>query len=252
VPGRDEILRHFAAMDTAVLVEKPFANSAAEQVSLASLFQAHRIGVGYQRRFYATTAFIETALRQRWFGRLRRIVHREGLRATRAGISDYQDQPITAGGGITKNLACHGIDVALHTAGATEITLNEASLELDQDTDRRVRARIGLSGASGDVELDLLVSHLDQTSNDVRFDFDTCTITCPVQPSRTLRIGSGADGTGTVVGLDRSDYAFTSSQAFYLEWQDFLSGVRDGRPSTIAAGTALLTMKAIDAILSGR
>ena len=250
VPGREPMLRHFSAAGTAVLVEKPFANSAAEQRRLQSLFPPHAIGVGYQRRFYASSLFVAQAKREGWFGRLRRIVHREGSRATRAGASDYQDHPIARGGGITKNLACHGIDLAIRLAGASAIALEEVALELDGETDRRVAARLRLGGGEDAVELDLLVSNLENTANSVRFEFDNAAVTAPVGPSATVRLGGGAESAGLELGVERTGGATTVNQAFYLEWLDFLGGVRSGRESNVAAGTSLPTAEAIDAILA--
>lgn len=247
VPGREAVLRHHAAIGTAVLVEKPFANNLAEHEMLQSLFAPDKLGVGYQRRFYATARFVAEARASGWFGKLRRIVHREGGRPTRAGVSDYQDAPAAQGGGITKNLACHGIDLALHLSGAVTARVESKRVEWDGETDRRVAGTVAMEGPDGTVELDIVVTNLEGSDNLVTYEFDNATLVTAIQPQPTLRL-SGSTGPFTI-GLDHSGFARTSYQAFYLEWAEFAAGVREGRPSQIAAATSLLTTRVIDDLL---
>lgn len=247
VPGREAVLRHHAAAGTAILVEKPFANSLAEHEALQALFPAERLGVGYQRRFHATARFVAEARENGWFGKLRRIVHREGGRPTRAGVTDYQDAPAAVGGGITKNLACHGIDLALHVSGAITANVEGKRVEWDGQTDRRVAGVIAMNCPDSSVELDIVVTNLEGSENKIVYEFDNATLTTAIQPGATLTVSGG--GAGWTIGLDHSGFARTSYQAFYLEWAEFAAGVREGRPSRIAAPTSLLTTRVIDDLL---
>lgn len=248
VPGRETYLDRHRGGSTALFVEKPFANSADEQLRLAQGYPDHLLGVGYQRRYYATSEFARRAIRGGWFGRLREIDHQEGNRVTSAGGSDYQDEPPSRGGGITKNLACHGIDLALHLAGAEKFHVEQARLELDGRTDRSVDAVLNLRTPDGDVRLHSFVTGLRNTDNSMRLRFDHAVVTFSTQPSAALTVG-GEGQEPVRVGVQELGHAWLPSQAFHLEWRSFLDGVRDRRTTMSSACTSLITARALDAIL---
>ncbi|MEO9131635.1 MAG: Gfo/Idh/MocA family oxidoreductase [Sphingomonas sp.] len=248
--GRDAWLRRFSAENIAVLVEKPFASTAEDHRVWQAMFPVHQIGVGYQRRFHSTSRFLKQALRDGWFGRLRHIVHREGARTTRAGGHGYFDLPASEGGGITKNLACHGIDLLFHLTDAQAFRILGSHVESDAGSDRRLAAEIALTTPSGEVTIDMIVSELDRQPSGVRFEFERATLSISTAPSSIIDLGSADSTEVTKVDASANGGAATSNQAFYLEWQDFLQGVRSGIPGLTSAASALLTAEAMDALLA--
>lgn len=250
LPGREEWMRIFSARDTAVFVEKPFANAVSDHIRLQSMFSPGKAGVGYQRRFYATSQFLKSAIQERWFGTLRRIVHCEGGRSTRAGTTDYQDAPVSEGGGITKNLGCHGIDLAFFLTGCTDFSVLTQSLERDGDTDRRLAASLQLRGSGDPVQFEVTVSSLDQQPNTITFDFDQAELSCAIRPDSMIRIRRYGAAKPAEIDVRSNGGAFTASQAFFLEWEEFIQAVRSDRPSSIDAATSLQTARAIDALLA--
>jgi predicted dehydrogenase len=248
--GRDTWLRRFSAENTAVLVEKPFASTSADHREWQAMFAAHQIGVGYQRRFHATSRFLKRALQDGWFGRLRHIVHREGARTTRAGGHGYFDLPASEGGGITKNLACHGIDLLFHLTGAQAFRILASRVEFDAGSDRRLAAEFALTTSDGEVTIDMIVSELDRQPSGVHFEFERATLWISTAPSSIIELRSAGSTEATTIDAGANGGAATSNQAFYLEWQDFLQGVRSGIPGLTSASSALLTAEAMDALLA--
>lgn len=248
VPGREDYLARFRQSDTGFFVEKPFANSAREHELMLDGYEDHRLGVGYQRRFHASTEFARRAIDQGWFGRLREIVHQEGNRVTAAGGTDYQDAPASGGGGITKNLACHGIDLAIFLARASHASVIDSRLELDGGTDRQVEATLELATEAEPVLLRTKVTSLSSVSNSMQLVFDNAVLSFPTQPTATVEIGRDRE-TMTRLDVTNVGAAWMSSQAFHLEWRAFADGYRNRRPSLVSARSSLATSKAIDAIL---
>lgn len=249
LPGREPWLRQFAAKGGAVLVEKPFASDAEQHRAWQALFPPYAIGVGYQRRFHATSLFVAQAVCEGWFGPLRRIVHREGGRKTRVGGASYADLSVAQGGGVTKNLGCHGIDLAFHLSGASDFRIVRRKVEFDGDVDRHMAATLELSGPHGACEFDVVTSWLERQSNEILYQFERATLRFPVTPSATLTIASDG-GTPATLDVRANGGAVTTNQAFFCEWAAFLDGVRHQRESKVSAASALIGTSAIDALVA--
>ncbi len=245
LPGRAGWLADLAAADAAAMVEKPFANTLAEHEAALALFPDHRLAVGYQRRHYASSRFVRDASRGGWFGRLRRIVHREAGRVTSGGITNYEDAPVAEGGGLLKNLGCHGLDLALHLAGAADARIEEAEFEMDGPVDREVRLRMTFSGEADGCEFDSLVSYVNDQVPQMRYEFDTATVTAPIGPAGRVEI-AGASGPATSIAVGGNGGAWTSAQACYLMWKDFMEKLLQGLPAVNSARSALLVTRLID------
>lgn len=244
VPGRAEWLLRAADASAAVMVEKPFANDQQQHREFMACLPADRLAAGYQRRYYATSRFARQAVRLGWFGRLRKIEHREGGRVSSGGPTNYEDAPTVEGGGVLKNLGCHGIDLAAYIVEAETATVVESRLEMDGLVDREFEATVTLHGKAGDCILDTRVSYLDDQSNTISFVFENATLSCPVQPSMRFCIDESATFDVPLAG------AATSAQAAYLMWDDFVRALRTHIAPTNAAQTALLTTRIIDDIIS--
>jgi predicted dehydrogenase len=268
LPPRRDYFDVFAQSDTAVLAEKPLALSAREHKDLADRFEPWRLAVGYQRRTYATSRFLQRAVDESWFGTPRQIRIREGARTTRAGdYGAFQDESVAAGGGITLNLGCHSLDLALWMTGANAYSIVDRKVTWDGETDRRATANIRLFRREADrqFECPLLwtVSWIDQQPNTVEVDFDGCTLSAPIASSKTLTLArkssrthcamsSGSFGDKERIGLIdvcTETGAASSDQAFYLEWQEVIESASEKRLSKFAASTSFLTAQLMDELL---
>ncbi len=257
LPPRREYFDAFAASGTVVLAEKPLAASARVHRDLADRFEPWRLAVGYQRRTYATSRFLRRAVAEGVFGVPRRIRIGEGARTTRAGdYGGFQDEGVTAGGGITLNLGCHSLDLALWMTSAEAYSIVDRNVTWDGETDRRAAAHIRLLRREADREFECpltwTVSWLDHQPNTVEIDFDGCTLRAPVAPSSTLALAATslqADSRMGFIHPTAGTGATSFDQAFYLEWEDVIQSAREKQPSSFAAKTSLLTAQLMDELL---
>ncbi len=254
VKPRRAYIESSAARGIAVLVEKPFAVSYAEQSELQGLFAPYAVGCAFQRRTYASIRFMREAVLQGWFGRLNNLSIHEGGRTKSTGQDDsYQNLPPADGGGMLLNLGCHGLDSALYITDAVSVSLNSKSVVWDGVTDRRAEASFLLHGkgaAEDGCQFDFCVSTLDEQSNEVVLTFDQVELSAGTSASSPLilkRNGSNDFG-ATIVTSDRQG-ARTAAQAFYLEWRNFLDGVRAKTPSLMSAQSASQTAQLLDTLL---
>lgn len=253
VGPRPAYYEDLAQRGVAVFAEKPFAVSAAEHARFAGLFGPAQVGCGYMRRMYESAVLIRQAIQEQWFGALRRLRIREGARTTGTGAdrSAYDDLA-ASGGGALMTLGTHGIDLALHLAGARGFEVMESRIDWDGRMDRRVETRLRLDGVAADAgqtcELEFCVSWLDRQENIVEAEFEQARLRTGISSAAGVELirRSGEPALMSVVPQQRG--ARTPNQAFYLEWAEFLRGLEAGQPSLMSAQSALLTAQAVEAI----
>lgn len=255
IEARAEYLDVFAQRRTAVLCEKPFAASRIQHQQLIGAFPGHRLAAGYQRRFHQSTLLLRRILAEGWFGALQRIRLAEGDRSRGSGVdhSFLDDGQGGATRGVLFDLGTHGLDLILHITSATGFRITSSEVIFDGRIDRRVRARASLlgvqaAGAQG-VDLDFCVSWLDRQSNLLELHFERATVWCNLSPGAEVFIGDPARP-AQCVRLSGGTGATTPNQAFYLEWREFLRGVREQEPSTLSARTSLLTTELMEELLA--
>lgn len=255
VHARADYYAPLAARGTAVLVEKPLSANLADQLAIEAQFAPERIACGYMRRFYAGTQLLRQIVHEGWFGPLRACRVHEGARVTGTGVDrTYFDQPSKNGGGALLNVGCHGLDAMLFITGASACQVQRRELRWDGETDRDVQASVLLQGIAGDpevaCELDFHITWLWPIQNTLRLEFDRVVVEAGTRADAVVRVGTRGHGPAAVITPPPGG-ATTSNQAFYLEWEAFLQGLRDGRPSAIAAERCRLTAGLIDDILAG-
>jgi predicted dehydrogenase len=236
--------------ETAILVEKPLANSLQEHDALVADFADWQIAVGYQRHYYAQFRLAKRIIETDVFGTLRRITVSEGGRTTRTGGGgEYQALPISKGGGIVKNLGCHALDLAFWLAEVSSFSVQDRQLEIDAGADVACRANLTIHRYnSDDCLLDFAVSWLETMDNNLVLWFDKVSIICPVSPAASLEIvSSNGDRIGSIDASGMG--ATTSAQAFYLEWQDFINAATDRNAQPLSAAATRMVADAMDQIL---
>lgn len=253
--ARRVYMERFAREGRAVFAEKPLALDMAEHVAYSDMFDDWRLGCGYQRRHYATTRALRDVLHAGVFGKLREIDMSEGGRTGRAGPASYVDRPVSTGGGIVKNLGCHGLDLIAQLVQADELVVRERAIEWDGDTDREFIGTVELSTrttAAPPVSLRWNLSWLRDLPNRIELVFDNARVVSPIHPSAHVEL-QAFDGTALGrIDVSRNGGAVTAAQAFYLEWMDFIAGYREKRASGMAARTSLGVARCMDAILDRR
>ncbi|NWF72391.1 MAG: Gfo/Idh/MocA family oxidoreductase [Nitrospirae bacterium] len=252
VYARRPYLEYFGALGNAVLTEKPFALSTADHHDYLSLCANSRIHCGYMRRTYATVRALRRMVREQWFGRLRSVRYSEGGRVAKsAGASKTLDMSYRKGGGVLRDLGCHGLDVILWITGAAHFQVQTSEIEWDHETDRQVVSEVMLS-ESEHLESECLVqfsvSWLSEQTNRMVFEFDHASVRAGIRPDEGVEVASLRQKQGwTGLSLDiagaRSNY-----QAFYLEWQDVVDACQERRQGELSAASSLLTTRLVDEV----
>ncbi|MCI0467150.1 MAG: Gfo/Idh/MocA family oxidoreductase [Beijerinckiaceae bacterium] len=255
IPPRAHYFDLLERAGMAVFAEKPLANTAQEHRRLLSKFDPWRLSVGYQRRQYATTRLLRRLIAERPFGVLTSMCITEGGRATRTGEGGpYQDQSVAEGGGITKNLGCHSLDLAFWITGARRFTMLDRHIDWDGETDRRASAQIVLleinGNASHDCKLDWTVSSLDRQPNMIELQFEHARLHCPVQPGGSIDVLSRCGNRLYCIDAQDTGGATTINQACYLEWRAVLNGVASRSENEMSASSSMLVAELMDELLS--
>jgi predicted dehydrogenase len=252
VYARRPYLEYFGALGGSVLSEKPFALSTEEHRDYLALYAHSRIHCGYMRRTYATVRALRRMVRERWFGRLRRIRYSEGARVAKAaGASKTLDMSYRQGGGVLRDLGCHGLDAIVWITGATKCQVGTSTIEWDNETDRQVVSEFVLSESDhleAECPVHFSVSWLSEQSNRMVFDFDHASVRAGLRPDEGMEVASfprKQEWTGFSVDISG---ARSSYQAFYLEWQDMAEAFKSGRQGELSAASSLLTTRLVDEV----
>ncbi len=76
--------------------------------------------------------------------------------------------------------------------------------------------------------------------------FDNCVVSFSCRPAQHIEIrGIRSEQDAALLSAKQAG-ATTLYQAFYLEWMDFLAGVRNRQPSKFSARSALATVRAVE------
>ena len=160
------------------------------------------------------------------------------------------DMSYKNGGGVLRDLGCHGIDVMLFITGASRFSVQGSKIEWDHETDRQVVSEFALSGMDyikkNECLVEFSVSWLSDQSNHMIFEFDHATLRAGVRPEAELEIASPLHkDIWTRLSLDIIG-ARSSYQAFFLEWQDIVCALRNGQTGELSAASSLLTTRIVD------
>jgi predicted dehydrogenase len=247
VTARAPYYRLFAERGTCVLAEKPLAVGRSEAEQVCALYPDYALACGFQRRSFASVELARSVVAENWFGPLRSISISEGALTTKTGTdSRFYDDAERGGGGVLMDLGCHSLDMAIYITDAAEAIPVEQHFVFDRGVDRQLEARLTLRGAHRSYELDYFVTWLCPAKNTVELCFENCTVELSCQPSRDLKIRGAGNAPDIATLAMKQSGAATVYQAFFLEWEAFLDGMRSRRPSKFSARSCLPTIRAVE------
>jgi predicted dehydrogenase len=253
VDARGEYLSHLCSSGGAAFCEKPFAMSSAEHRRLTEGFAPYALGAGFMRRFFRSTMLLRQIVANGIFGPLLKIETSEGNRSKGSGSdSSFLDDPrLGASRGVLTDLGSHSVDVALYVSAATGFEVQSCTKVMDAAIDRKVTATVRLHTlANAPVELNYGVSWLDRQDNRILLTFEDTKVWCGVGPHAEVFAGNPAFPEQAIHLAPQAPGATTYIQAFYLEWKDFLAGLRAKQEPITSARTALLTTSLVEALLA--
>jgi predicted dehydrogenase len=252
VEVRGDYLNYFRQNSTAILCEKPFALTAAEHAKAIGEIPPHRLGCGYMRRFYRSTMVLRQIVVEGFFGPLLAMSIYDGDRSKGSGVdsSFLDDTRMGASRGVLADLGSHSIDLALHISGAEAFRVKSLTRVMDGSVDRKVVATVQLDcptlSGNHSVDLHYGVSWLDRLDNCIRLRFEHATVWSGLAASSEVYVGDPTRPDDAIMLNSPVVGASTFNQAFYLEWRDFLDGVRLTRESLVSARSALLTTALVE------
>jgi hypothetical protein len=144
--------------------------------------------------------------------------------------------------------------MALFASSADAFEAQSCSRIMDGAVDRKVTARINLYGPAQEpgrpTQLNYRVSWLDRQDNLIKLTFPHATVWSALGPAAEVYVGDPGRMRDAVCLSSEAIGATTYNQAFFLEWQHFLEGIRIREESLISARSALLTTALVEALLS--
>lgn len=250
---RAEYFELFAQSGMSVLCEKPLALNAREHRRYCELYGEYRLSICYSRRFHGTSQLLREIVASQIFGPLRSIRIAEGGLVGRTGAAGrYQDESFDRGGGVTLNLGCHSLDCATWISGATSYLIGTSEIAWDGSTDRRLKARVDLSGIASQpdhgVGLDIVVTNLDIVPNQMEFIFDALSLRCPIAASDQLEVFRGSSP--LAASLTSREGARNSMESYFKMWRNVLDARRSGRESDVSAVSNILVANLMDELLA--
>jgi len=252
--ARQQYLEYFSLNGTAVLCEKPFAVNIDDHRHYLALSGGSSFYCGYMRRAYKAVRVLRAMVKANWFGSLRRIELHEGSRSTRGSSSRTLDLSYRQGGGVLRDLGCHGLDAILFVSNAYRYDIEQVKIEWDGETDRHVEANFNLAiqdeGVDTACAVDFTVSWLMPQSQTLVAHFETASIRVGIKPEQGLEINqAGCVRYWIPLDLDMEG-ATTSYQAFYLEWKEVIDAYQYKSNCAFDASESLLTTELVDALYS--
>ena len=230
----------------AIYVEKPLAQSLVEHDRWCGLWRPERFACGYQRRSMGAVRALRQIVETRLFGRLRRIRVEFGAPGIKTS-GRYAATLAMAGGGILFEAGVHALDAALHACGAT--ATERVSVHMirshgfDVHTDAHLRVQ---RGEESDVDLDLLVSSLEYTTNDLVFSFENASVTVSIFGNTDIRVTATKGNASFIVRGGSTYFPNTAHQVFHEHWSRFFTALRTGLPNDACAVSSRVTSQAIE------
>ena len=247
--ARKEYLKELAKRKMPVLVEKPFTATLEEHLAIEAQFQATPLAVGHMRRGYQSMNTLRNLVRHAPFGTLRKVTYSEGARVRSGGANSNLDRPNAEGGGVLRDLGCHGADLINFVTGAVAVEKIKSTIRWDDDTDREAVANFILLIPETDDKLtpcpvDFKVTWLRDVDNYIALHFDNVTVSCSLKPDSQVKVSS-KDRVSTATWSTTNQGARTVYQAFYLQWKTFLDSYLKGTKCRYDAKTVRLTTEVV-------
>jgi len=247
--ARPAYIEKISNNNCALYVEKPFAINSEEHLTIMKKFSAHKLAVGYQRRYFQIIDELKNIIEDNIYGQLKKISLFEGnfhIKGNKSYLSNYK----MAGGGIIIESAIHALDQLLLILEAKDVTVeNVRSLAKDKiDYDSFITGQIRRQNTS--ISYELSISNLRNFNNGLYMEFENCILKCDLSVEGTISIkakNSNRWYNMAPVG-NRSNYPSSINESFKYIWEDFISALDSGQSNNSSASNSILTTNWIEQI----
>jgi predicted dehydrogenase len=237
-----------ARREMALFIEKPLFRTVEQHEQLCSVWPAHRVAHGYQRRSLGTLRLARELVDSRVFGPLESVDFGMGNPGI-VTFGRYYGNLELAGGGVLFETGVHGIDALMHLTRATEASVREVEMIVEEGSDLHTDARISLQTAAGDaVNATLSTSALRETTNRIELVFAQARVRFSIfDASGAIRVRPrGGGGEFELAPADPRGFPRTENQTLHAHWTAVLDALREERPNATSAHDALLTTRIVE------
>jgi predicted dehydrogenase len=244
--------RELSSRGCHVYVEKPFARTQKEALTILQAYPAGRLACGYQRRFYPSTDRLRELVATGQYGRVRRVRVSEGALTMATGMSStYRDETEMGGGGILIDLGCHGIDLAFQITGATDSDILRQCLVFDGAIDREVTLSAVLTGGPLPVELLVELSWLGHRTGEFVVEFEHATARIGVKPGDEFELSVEGSVSTPAPPTHRPLNVPSVWTAVDCAWSALLSAEKGDRFDSLDPRTSIPTVTLIQQAYAG-
>ena len=220
--------------------EKPFAVSLGEydHYLLEAKKNGVQVGVGLVRRYGRATIMAKKIIKEGLFGPIVELWANEGMITKRTGqeAAWYMGDPKVAGGGVLMETGTHLIDQLCTIIDVKGFSLDKCIQRTFNGLDFETRFIGELStNHQKNIKSSFEVSRLEDLCNGIFIRFSKFIIKCGLFFEDALELLT-LDGY-PVACFATDNGAKTIGQAFFLEWQDFISQCKSGNLSPVSADT---------------
>jgi predicted dehydrogenase len=224
-----------------IFCEKPFAVTLDEydQYLTKAKEKSVQVGVGLVRRYSPATITAKKFVREGLFGPIVEVWANEGMITKRTGQEAgwYMGDPQISGGGVLMETGTHLVDQLCTITDVNGFSLDKCVQRTFNGLEFETRFIGALSTSQqADIKCSFEVSRLADLCNGIFIQFSKFILKCGLffEDSLELLTLNG----DFVVRFETDEGAKTIGQAFFLEWQDFVSQCKSGDPSAVSADTA--------------
>ena len=238
-----------ASKGKALYVEKPFAITLAEHERYCSLFPAHKLAVGYQRRYHGIVSTLASIIGSRMFGRLEAINYRYGTFHLKGGRGHLANA--TVAGGVTIESAVHSLDQILLFTGATAVKVTDVKSLHRGSIDYDTIFTSEITAPSMTISTTCEISTLRNLGTGLELHFESATVRCGLTHDAAITV-TARNGDTTRYRLERTSADANAPtaivEAFDIFWRHFLQSLTSGEESLTLGTSSLLTTHWIEQI----
>lgn len=228
VGHRAQYIREFAARETPVFSEKPFALD--RETHETFLEQTADITCNYTRTEYGSSAQMKRLVETSLFGALNSVEIRRGRTQTSTGKTDAQIDPETRGGQLHEH-GSHLFSQLAFVLPEHEFEVTSAEIQwnegIDVDTKVSIRARDG----DGEIPVSFDFSLIRELGSKIVYRFERAVVRYePADPTaQVIVVPTAENDSEPELGITRLENAPTNHEAAVLRrWVRFLSAVESG------------------------
>jgi predicted dehydrogenase len=241
------VSQHFLKLKIPVLVEKPMANTVEECNEMIHAHQQFNttLCVGYVRRFFPLTDYIQYCIRENVYGQLKSIDLEEGFVFDWKIQSDYLLKKEKSGGGVMMDTAVHSLDQIIYWLGYPD------HLNYNDDYQGGVESTAELKLQYKVTEVFAKYSRIKPLKNSYIFTFEKAIITAQHIANTTLHIKFNNNIQSTI-NLLHDNEVVNTKKAFQLQLLDFRDSILNNHNSKINGESCALTTQLINQCYASR